>query len=67
MLPLTMIPVLHDGVISSLRAYSRSALLALARHADPAIKVELRGGSLLNSPIRPRPQIAVATRLRGGR
>jgi ubiquinone/menaquinone biosynthesis C-methylase UbiE len=69
MLPLAaMIPLLHDGAISSLRAYSRSALLALARHADPAIHVELRGGGLLNSPIYPRPQIVVATRrLRRGR
>jgi hypothetical protein len=57
-------PVLHDGLISSLRAYSCSALLALARHADPAIRVELRGGSLLNNPR--RPQIVVATRLRSG-
>ncbi|WP_216639711.1 class I SAM-dependent methyltransferase [Mycobacterium sp. 1164966.3] len=39
-----------------------------ARHADPAIHVELRGGGLLNSPIHPRPQIVVATRrLRRGR
>lgn len=35
-------PLLHDGVISSLRAYSRSALRALAQHADPAIAVEFR-------------------------
>jgi ubiquinone/menaquinone biosynthesis C-methylase UbiE len=67
MLPLAVIPLLHDGVISSLRDYSRSALVALARHADPAIQVELRGGGLLNSPIHPRPQIVVATRLRSGR
>jgi len=52
----------HDGVISSLRAYSPSALRTLARHADPAIQIEVRGGSLLNSPIHPRPQIAVAAR-----
>ncbi len=63
MLPLAMVfPMLHDGFISSLRAYSRSALLALARHADPAIKVDLRGAGLVNSPLRPRPQIVVATR-----
>ncbi len=30
----------HDGFISSLRAYSRSALRALAYYADPAITVE---------------------------
>jgi len=42
-LPLTgLIPPLHDGVISSLRAYSPSALRALAQYADPAITVEFR-------------------------
>jgi SAM-dependent methyltransferase len=56
MLPLApVVPFLHDGVISSLRCYSPSALRALAAHADPAIKVALRGG-LLN------PQVAVASR-----
>lgn len=34
MLPLAMFPMPHDGIISSLRAYSPSALLALAEHAD---------------------------------
>ena len=63
MLPLTMFAMPHDGVISSLRAYSRSALLALARHADPAIEVTLRGGTVFNTSLRPLPQIAVATRL----
>ena len=48
-------PFVHDGVISSLRAYSPSALRALAAHADPSIEVELRGGLL-------SPQVAVATR-----
>ncbi|MUM19295.1 class I SAM-dependent methyltransferase [Mycobacterium sp. CBMA271] len=42
-LPLTgLSPLQHDGFISSLRAYSPSALRALARHADPAITVEFR-------------------------
>jgi ubiquinone/menaquinone biosynthesis C-methylase UbiE len=42
-LPFTpLVPVTHDGVISSLRAYSPSALRALAHHADPAITVEFR-------------------------
>ena len=42
-LPLTgLIPSLHDAVISSLRAYSPSALRAIARYADPAIAVEFR-------------------------
>jgi SAM-dependent methyltransferase len=56
MLPLApVLPFVHDGVISSLRCYSPSALRALAAHADPAIEVELRGG-LMN------PQVVVATR-----
>ncbi|HET7666534.1 MAG TPA: class I SAM-dependent methyltransferase [Mycobacterium sp.] len=56
MLPLApVVPFLHDGVISSLRCYSPSALRALAAHADPAIDVELRGG--LTSP-----QVVVASR-----
>jgi hypothetical protein len=56
MLPLAaVVPFVHDGVISSLRCYSPSALRALAAHADPAIEVELRGG-LMN------PQVAVASR-----
>ncbi|MDT5172947.1 MAG: hypothetical protein QOG37_198 [Mycobacterium sp.] len=69
MLPLAVFPMPHDGIISSLRAYSRSALLALARHADPAIEVNLRGGTVFNRSLRPLPQIAVATsgdRERGG-
>ncbi|MCV7303479.1 class I SAM-dependent methyltransferase [Mycobacterium barrassiae] len=56
MLPFApFIPFIHDGVISSLRTYSPSALRALAEYADPTIEVELRGG-LLN------PQVVVATR-----
>lgn len=35
-------PLLHDGVISSLRSYSPSALRALAQYADPAIAIEFR-------------------------
>lgn len=42
-LPLVRIsPLQHDGFISSLRAYSPSALRALACHADPEITVEFR-------------------------
>ena len=48
-------PFAHDGLISSLRTYSPSALRALAEHADPAIDIELRGG-LMN------PQVVVASR-----
>jgi ubiquinone/menaquinone biosynthesis C-methylase UbiE len=56
MLPFApFLPFVHDGVISSLRSYSPSALRALAEHADPAIEVELRGG-LMN------PQVVVANR-----
>jgi SAM-dependent methyltransferase len=54
MLPLApFVPFVHDGVISSLRSYSPSALRALAEHAG--VDIELRGGLL-------SPQIAVATR-----
>ncbi|MUM27044.1 class I SAM-dependent methyltransferase [Mycolicibacterium sp. CBMA 295] len=49
MLPAAVVlPFVHDGVISSLRSYSPSALRSLARHADPSIDVELRSG--LNQP-----------------
>lgn len=42
-LPMTPVaPLAHDGVISSMRAYSPSALRALARYADPTIVVEFR-------------------------
>lgn len=42
-LPFTRImPVAHDGFISSLRAYSPSAMRALAQYADPEITVEFR-------------------------
>ena len=50
-----VVPFVHDGVISSLRTYSPSALRALAAHADPAIDLELRGGLM-------SPQVAVASR-----
>ncbi len=51
------VPLIHDGVISSLRSYSPSALRSLAHHADPSIEVELRSG--LN-----KPQIVIARRSR---
>jgi SAM-dependent methyltransferase len=57
-LPFTrLIPLAHDGFISSLRAYSPSALRALAHHADPAITVEFRTRRL-------GPTVAVASRAR---
>jgi len=56
MLPLApVVPFVHDGVISSLRTYSPSALRALAAHADPRIEVQLRGGLM-------SPQVTVASR-----
>jgi ubiquinone/menaquinone biosynthesis C-methylase UbiE len=56
MLPLApFVPFVHDGVISSLRSYSPSALRTLAEYADPSITVELRGGLV-------SPQIVVARR-----
>jgi SAM-dependent methyltransferase len=56
MLPFApLVPFVHDGVISSLRCYSPSALRALAHSADPSIEVELRGGMGF-------PQVAVARR-----
>lgn len=56
MLPLAaVVPFVHDGVISSLRCYSASALRALAAHADPAIHLELRSGLRV-------PQIVIAGR-----
>jgi SAM-dependent methyltransferase len=58
-LPLTRLsPLQHDGFISSLRAYSPSALRALGRHADPDIAVEFRTRRGLG------PTVAVASRAR---
>jgi ubiquinone/menaquinone biosynthesis C-methylase UbiE len=56
MLPLApFVPFVHDGVISSLRAYSASALRTLAKTADPAIHVRLSGGFI-------GPQVVLASR-----
>lgn len=56
-LPVTKLsPLQHDGFISSLRAYSPSALCALAQHADPAVTVEFRTRRGLG------PTVAVASR-----
>jgi SAM-dependent methyltransferase len=58
MLPfIRLSPFAHDGFISSLRAYSPSALRAIAYHADPAINVEFPSR-------RVRATVAVATRAR---
>jgi hypothetical protein len=57
-MPLAMVvPVMHDGLIASLGSYSPSAYRALARYADPAITLKLRGGAF-------RLQIVLASRLR---
>jgi SAM-dependent methyltransferase len=53
--PFLAIPFAHDGFISSMRAYSPSALRALAAHAGPRIKVELRRQRL-------GPQVFIASR-----
>jgi SAM-dependent methyltransferase len=56
LLPLTAVhPFAHEAVISSLRAYSPSAMRALAAYADPAIDVRLRQQGW-------GPQIVVASR-----
>lgn len=55
MVPFLLIPFAHDGFISSMRAYSPSALRALAAHADPRIEVELRRQPL-------GPQVLIASR-----
>jgi len=53
-----VLPFAHDGLISSLRAYSPSGFRALAAHADPTIAVEF---SRLG-----RNQLVVAQRQRPG-
>lgn len=60
MLPLAMMfPVIHDGYISALGAYSPSALRTLVRYADPPISIEVRRSA---SDVRGRWQLAVASR-----
>jgi hypothetical protein len=58
-LPFTPMPALHDGIISLLRAYSPSALRAIAHYADPAITIEFR-----KAPSRVPPTVAVASHAR---
>jgi hypothetical protein len=44
MAPLAVVPrlkpLMHDGYISGLRAYSRSAFVALGKAADPQMRIE---------------------------
>jgi ubiquinone/menaquinone biosynthesis C-methylase UbiE len=58
----SLMPLAHDGFISSLRAYSPSALSALAHHADPAITVEFR-----TRPLGPTAVVASRARQTGNR
>lgn len=58
--PSSILPTMHDGIISSLRAYSPSALVALGKAADPQMDIES-----LRPPrtgIGPRPMTAVFSR-----
>ncbi len=62
--PALVWPFAHDGLISSMRAYSPSALRALAAHADPAIELELTSDPLLAQFLVSGRQTVVARRLR---
>ena len=62
--PALVWPFAHDGLISSMRAYSPSALRALAAHADPAIEVEITSGSGLGQFLVAARQTVVARRPR---
>lgn len=53
-------PITHDGFISSLRAYSPSALSALAAHASPGITLRFRRHRLAR--FLPPHQIVIAVR-----
>jgi len=60
---LTM-PLAHDGFISSMRAYSATALRALAAHADPKIELQTSSGSLMGQFLISSHQVTVARRKR---
>ena len=62
--PALVWPFAHDGLISSMRAYSPSALRALAAHADPAIEVDIASGSVLGQFLIAARQTVVARRPR---
>ena len=65
MLPAALFwPFAHDGLISSMRAYSPSAFRALAAHADPSIELEIDAGSLLGQFTAAARQAVVARRRR---
>jgi SAM-dependent methyltransferase len=52
-------PLMHDGFISGLRAYSRSAFVALGTAADPQMRTDFLPSA---SRFGPRPTIAVFSR-----
>jgi SAM-dependent methyltransferase len=56
----SIVPFTHDGIISALRAYSPSALVALGKAADPQIAVEFLRP--LHARSGPRPMTAVFSR-----
>lgn len=57
--PSSIVPTMHDGIISSLRAYSASALVALGKAADPQMEVEFLRSS---TGFGPRPIAALFSR-----
>ncbi|MDV3129279.1 class I SAM-dependent methyltransferase [Mycobacterium sp. 21AC1] len=65
-LPFTRIPVIHDAVISGLRAYSPSALRILARHGDPAVTLEFRSGRMGPTVVLARRSQQISRSPRGG-
>ena len=65
LLPAALVwPFAHDGLISSMRAYSTSAFRALAAHADPSIELRIDAGSLLGQFTAAASQTVVARRRR---
>ena len=58
--PSSILPTMHDGIVSSLRAYSPSAFVALGKAADPQMDIEF----LPPPPTRigPQPMTAVFSR-----
>jgi SAM-dependent methyltransferase len=52
-------PLVHDGFISGLRAYSRSAFVALGKAADPQMRIEFL---LSTSRFGPAPTVVVFSR-----
>ncbi|WP_123027481.1 class I SAM-dependent methyltransferase [Mycolicibacterium stellerae] len=55
--PSSILPTMHDAIVSSLRAYSPSAFVALGKAADPRMDIEFL--QLEHNGIGPRPMTAV--------